>query len=253
MIPAAWRRLEALLDDPTIQALSVDVYDTLLMRGTRPEILRFGDIAAAQDRALRSRGMTSPGQAALWRQRVEARAQLYAAANAGGPEVCHTALLAELARRCHLPAAALSPLRQAELAYERGVVRPNHALADRIVRWAKDRPVTLLSDMYLEQADLAAILAHHLPQLAAVPLVVSSTAGASKRRGDLFGHLTAHLGVAPSAVLHVGDDVFSDGEQARRAGLRVMILPRRWSWRMLARWRKAAALRRLQKGLLFNF
>lgn len=247
-----WAEVDRLLDDPAVAVVTVDVYDTLLFRGTRPEILRFGDIAAAQDRLLRQSGLTSPGTAELWRQRVEARAQLYGAANAGGPEVTHTALLAELARRCGLDAAALPLLRRAEVGYETAAVRPYRPLAARVLDWARRRPVLLLSDMYLEQDDLAAILAHHLPELATIPLVVSSTAGASKRRGDLFAQTAARLGVPPQAMVHVGDDARSDGEQARRAGCRAVLLPRHWVWRGLAGWRKRRALRRQAQGVLFN-
>lgn len=235
MIPALGRRadLARMMGDRTVRALSVDVYDTLLLRGTQPELARFGVIARAQHAALTVRDLPSPGAEALWRSRLRVHKAAYDDARAGGAEVTLERLTADLAAEAALPPAVLPVLMRAEVTAETAMVRPNNGLARMLAAVAAGKPVVLTSDMYLRGHHLREILARHLPVLAHLPLLVSSDAGASKRRGDLYQLVAEHLDLPPGAILHLGDDPVADVLNARLAGLRACWCPRVLPWRIL--------------------
>lgn len=230
--------LARLLADPAVRGVSVDIYDTLLLRRTRPELLRFGDVARAQHAALRAAGLASPGADALWRARLRVHKAAYDHVRDHGGEVTIEAIIAAMIDTAGLTAAAIAPMLAAELAVEAASVRANAGLATLIAAAARSKPVTLTSDMYLRGAHLAPVLHRHLPQLSHLPLLVSSDLGASKRRGDMFALVAARLALPAAAILHLGDDPVADIRNAERAGCRAVWWPRSRSWRL------AHALRR---------
>lgn len=244
--PNRLEKLARLLADPTIRALSVDVYDTLLLRGTRPELSRFGVIARAQHAALIAAGLPSPGADALWRGRLRVHKAAYDAARAHGHEVTLGRLVADLAAHAGLPQSALPVLAQAEVAAETRMVRPDRVMVRLVATVARDRPVVLASDMYLGAAEIGAILERHAPELAHLPLLVSSDLGASKLRGDMFALIADRLGVPPAAILHLGDDARADVAHALRAGCRALWWPRLPAWRLMHGVRKRTVRKLLE-------
>jgi FMN phosphatase YigB (HAD superfamily) len=230
--PAAQRRTLAAILDAGCPVVSFDLFDTLLLRGTRPELQRFGDAARAQHAALTAAGLASPGADALYRGRLRAHKAAYdRVRRAGAGEVRHADILAEVCRLCALPPGAAAILADAELDRERYALRLNRPLL-AVLREARARcRVVIASDMYLSAAQVGRLIAWIAPDLAGVPLHVSSEVGASKRRGDLFAAVAAAEGVSPAALLHVGDDPVNDVAQARAAGCRALHLPRPAPWR----------------------
>lgn len=226
-------RLEARLQEPGLRVLSLDVFDTVLLRSSAPELVRLGAIAQAQARALGRPDLVQ----ALYRARLRGQKALYDQVRGDGVgEVRHQAIIAAMVSACGLDDAAGMVLAAAEIAWERQALRPNHALLDVIARFIEDGvAVVLVSDMYLPQADVAGLVAHHAPLLAGCPLYVSAEWAASKRRGDLYACVAAQLAVDPVSILHVGDNPHADGRMAEAAGWRSVVLPRPWWWRWLNR------------------
>ncbi len=77
-----------------------------------------------------------------------------------------------------------------------------------------------LSDMYLSQQQMRRLLQDYPPFEA---YFISSEQRASKHDGSLFAALRAHIGGA--SCLHMGDNPYADGVQARRAGLTTLAYP----------------------------
>ncbi|AVM76367.1 HAD hydrolase-like protein [Magnetospirillum gryphiswaldense] len=232
-MPRPERLLARHLRDGGVAGLSLDVFDTLVLRPSRPEILRFGAIAGHQHRALVEAGWQSPGVSALWRSRLRCHKAAYDQRRVGGPEPRHHDILIAMCPPLALPMAAVEVLAAAEVAYETAIARPNRRLLrllDNI-----DLPMVLTSDMYLPAAALARIVAAACPRLAGAPVVVSAEHGTSKRAGPLFDIAVARLGLTPDRVVHVGDDPLADVTRARERGLTALHWPRPLPWRLAHR------------------
>lgn len=233
------------------QLLSVDLFDTLLLRRTRPEFVRFADVARLQHAALAT---ASPGAERLLAARLKRTREAYAAARArpGGGEVSFDAILAALCDDFALSADWVERLRRIELDYELGQLRPNRPLAAFIAAAARDGlPTVITSDTPLRGVDLVFLIERLLPGLPLTALHASADLGQTKRDGGLFTHLCHRAGVTPAMVLHMGDHPHSDVLMPRRQGLRALHLPRSLWWRGVHGVRAQMSRRRLRRhGLI---
>ena len=232
-----------------IRLVSVDLYDTLLLRGTRPELVRFRDIAAQWHKAL---GSGSPGVEALYQCRLSEHKAAYDRVESlgGHGEVRYEAVLGKITECLGLPAAVVPILAAAEIAYEKTVVGVNASLVALLLRLRREKPVVFLSDMYLSGNALTGIMAALVPELADLPLFVSSDLGLTKRHGTVFPHFVSTCSLMPQDVLHVGDNPISDFSRARAAGLNAMLLPRGLMWRIVHGVRRRRARRKLMQTIL---
>lgn len=210
--------------DAGCAVVSFDLFDTLLLRGTRPELQRFGDVARAQHLAL---GRASPGADALYRARLCAHKAAYDRSG----EPTHAEILADVCRRCGLPPDAAAVLGETELSCERRALSPCRPLLPVVDALRARCRVVIASDMYLSASQLRRLISWLAPEIADLPLHVSSELGVSKRRGDLFAAVAAAESVPPGAMLHVGDHPLHDVANARAAGCRALHLPRPAAWR----------------------
>jgi predicted HAD superfamily hydrolase len=110
-------------------------------------------------------------------------------------------------------------LRQAEYELELALTIPNPELISLFCRSVLDKQVVITSDMYLPREFFVELFQRYgLPE---VPMFISSDRNATKRdRGELFDIVAAALGVSPREILHVGDNQFSDIQQAKAKGLK---------------------------------
>ncbi|HLN23762.1 MAG TPA: HAD family hydrolase [Patescibacteria group bacterium] len=222
--------LNAALAAAAPRLLSVDVFDTLLLRRTRPEYRRFIDVAQLQDIAL---APASPGADRLLSTRLSVTRRAYAAVRdgTGRGEVQFTAILAEMCRELGLDTAAIALLEQVELDYETSVLTPNRRLAEALN--ATGIPIAAVSDTPLSAAAVATLLRRLLPELVIARLYASSDVGLTKRAGTLFDYLCEREAVRPEHVLHLGDHPWSDRDMPRQRGLQALHLPRPVLWRWL--------------------
>ena len=110
-------------------------------------------------------------------------------------------------------------LKQAEWDAELLVLRPNPeviALLDACR--ARGQTCVVTSDMYLPRAFFDALFAR--AGIAVDHLFVSADEQMTKRDdGALFRHVAAVTGVPPAAILHIGDNAFSDVQRGSEQGL----------------------------------
>jgi predicted HAD superfamily hydrolase len=216
--------------DPTaIDLVSVDLFDTLLLRDHRCERRRFLLMARLAAAALDRVGWRVSIQA-LYLSRLDAQRLAYRALEQARPQgdvplarihSMQTAILG-------LPLRAAEILLAAELAFEASCLRPNRRLlAGLAALRARGTRVIAISDIYLPQAALCELLDRVAPDHAIDAVYCSAELNLTKRSSELFGRVLQLEGVAPGRVLHLGDDRRADLEMARRAGLQSRWLPRR--------------------------
>jgi FMN phosphatase YigB (HAD superfamily) len=109
-------------------------------------------------------------------------------------------------------------LRRAEYELELALTLPNPELVALFKDVAGRKPVVITSDMYLPESFFKELFRRHgLPD---VPMFISSDQNATKRdRGELFDIVSNTLGIPHPGILHIGDNPFSDIQQAKAKGL----------------------------------
>ncbi len=211
-----------------LDMLSMDVFDTVLLRNAKPETLRFAEIAEQQAAAASAAGHPV-GARTLLLARLEAAHLAYRARPAvdGHREGHIDDIMKIQCRMADLPEALAPLLKTVELAYEAENLAPNGLFLDLAEQFkAAGKPVILISDMYLDSAAIAGLVATVTRRGKLFDRVFSSAeAGASKRSGGLYGKVAKQMGIAPERILHIGDSLPGDVRQARNAGWRALHFP----------------------------
>ncbi len=208
------------LDSGGAQALTLDVFDTLLWRVVPEPTHAFLLLGQRLERAGRLPAAVGPAQFAHLRVAAEVKARRHSHDVRGTYEARLDEIWAALAPA--LPGAGdVEDLLEAELTAERDICRADLAVVElaELAMTKLGLPVYLISDCYFSPAQLERVLRR--PELAGIPftrIFTSSEAGTSKSDG-LFRHLLAHAGVQPSRVVHVGDNSVADIESAREHGM----------------------------------
>ena len=91
---------------------------------------------------------------------------------------------------------------------------------------AMGKKIVAVSDMYLPRETVTALIKNAGLQ-GISQIFVSSDLGKTKSSGRLYQHVCHTLGVPPEKVLHVGDNLWSDHQQAKRQGLKSLHIPTR--------------------------
>ena len=206
---------------PAPKVLSLDVFDTALLRVVRQPVDAFHLIAPGIRREL---GADDELPVALLRGAAERAARARRHREAGHDEVDLWDIYAEFCAQAGVdPAVYRDRLAAVEAEVEAAVLYANPvvlAAADAAER-AGTR-VVFVSDMYLPREFIVEALRRAGYGVDKGALYLSSERGVSKHGGGLFDVLLQELGVAPADVLHVGDNFHSDVERARQHGLRTL-------------------------------
>lgn len=223
------------LDGKSMHTLSLDIFDTLLLRQLVPEHLRFLHMAQAIRRRLLDHGQERSVRE-VFHARLHAAMLDYRVApiTDGQREGRHDRIVSLQLHALDLPD-KLSPLFVTiEIEYEIGAVSPNRTIVE-LAAHAKRRNkrVILVSDMYLRTPTINAILhAHDLHHLADA-VYVSADVGMTKHQGGMFRHIAAKEGLPANGYIHVGDNRAADFLTATRAGWFAAWHPRPLLWRAL--------------------
>ncbi len=211
--------LYSLLD--SCQVLSLDVFDTALLRRVDEPIVVFELIA----REYRHRHPDASAFAfAAERQAAEARARGVVWDRSRRGDVVLDDIYASIVLPSDWNGDVLREL-ELELEALMCVVNPLvHALYRRAIE--SNKRVAFVSDMYLPVAFIEELLGRAGYAERALVLVSSAEDGESKGSGALYRRLIDRLRVEPGAILHVGDNEMSDVTMARRRGLTAAHYPR---------------------------
>ena len=220
--------------EPSRRLLTIDLFDTLLLRGVRPETARFQELADRLASLTECRAQNVSATAIL-----EARLQCSKLAYQAATPVCSTreARIQDMLKM-QLAWLALHPdLRDDflnhELDFESARLRPNHPLVN-LCRHLMHRGlrVAVVSDMYLDSSSLRRLLRHHGLDDFCQTVYVSSEFGVSKASGHLFSLVAEREATPFPAIAHVGDNFRADYIAPRRKGIGAVWLPRAISWRL---------------------
>lgn len=224
-------RLTAYLDEvfqPDVTRLvTIDVFDTVLVRRPISELHRFARIAATQAEALPSRFGIKPTALDLLVARLQATHASYRMSEPvnGSREGSITQIYGVVETLLGLKERTREQLIELELDYEATVLQPNRALEQWVGKVAGlGTEIVLLSDMYLHSDHIRRLL-EAAGILSDQPLISSADEKVTKHSGTAYTRLIENADVRPEEIMHIGDNLRSDYQMARRAGIRSAYLP----------------------------
>lgn len=203
--------------------LSLDVFDTLLLRDGSSEVRRFTRIGDAMAKVA---GDAFTGLDGFVARHLGTRASYRA-----GPRVegCGEGSLTEIhrtaARLLGVADEMTDAFVEAELACEAKHVAANPLLtAYAALHRKRGGTVVLISDMYMHAPQITELLARKgVPRAAYDAIYSSADTKVSKASGRLFARIKEAEG--RSHILHLGDSLRGDYQKPRAAGWKAMLLP----------------------------
>lgn len=225
--------------DSSVKVITVDVFDTVLLRNWKPEIYRFWEAAARHEEVLRALG-GAPSRRALFASRLTCHPLAYRIASSSlrtrDPSVEEVIQLITTDLRLALQPEARDALLRAELEYEMDNLEANEPLVNALADLKSRRPalrLLYLSDMYLRAAHVESLLMAKGARMLFDGGYVSSDNRCTKAAGDLYRLLLEREEVSPAQILHVGDNPTSDHSSPGRLGIRSVLVQRPMALRVL--------------------
>lgn len=210
-----------------IDLISIDVFDTLLLRTSRSARSRLvaGEVRFAKQLADRGFAVSADE---LVRTRLLVQKLAYRALNSGGQqgEVCLTDIIRRQLMLLGLPLALTDARIAIEVIEEKLSLSANKTLAKllRLHRRAGMR-VVAISDTALPADKIAELIDYfHGPGLID-EIYSSADRGASKRQGGLFSSVLWAERVTSQRMLHIGDDVIADRDMPGSMGINTIHVP----------------------------
>ncbi len=208
--------------DPTLKAVSFDLFDTLIQRA----VAQPRDVFALMEPrvAILSGGAIQNFQ--VLRPQAERLTRLRRRASAPRREVTLGEIYQTLVDLRLLTSETAGLAMAEEMAVERRLLARREAGLKLLgAARAAGRRIVLVSDMYLPEDFVREVLAElNIGPYAA--LYLSSTRRAMKYYGGLFRTVLEREGLAPHELLHVGDNEKSDVEVPAGLGIRTFHLPK---------------------------
>lgn len=216
------------------ETLSLDVFDTFLLRGPESEVERYlcwarfvlASLADGPYEAL-GRSMTPEGLTVM---RAKALELSYRFRKRIGS--CAEGSIREVARNLALSLgqdqALARKLLALETKFETMQLQRNPLISKVVGKFhRRGGRVILISDMYLHSDMIETICRHVDPDgMRNVDQVISSADTiVNKRSGRIYGMVTEMLCLNPSRTIHIGDNFRSDVQMARLAGWHAMHFP----------------------------
>lgn len=208
------------LDGVDCPVVSLDVFDTLLLRPFRDPKDLFSVLEDKWQRAAR-RSMTSFAQA---RVDAEQCARMWLPENQH--DVTMWNIYSAMMQNLGVSEDCVGQMTYNERAAEVRFCRPRKTGVQLFsLAKAAGKRVVLTSDMYLDEETIRRML-EKCGIAGFDGFFLSNAQNALKWNGELYRKMTAALGVAPNQVLHIGDNPKVDVDAAKKAGLHAMLLPR---------------------------
>jgi len=211
------------------EAISVDLFDTLLVRRIHdPDLVKLpvaryiAGLAAARGLKWSWRKVQST------RDTIEQGNRAATGQKFTDHEACYPLFMRELLEvifQGGYDESLLERVTEYELTMENSMLVPRRKLVDWLKELAAEgKRIFVISDMYLPASHLEKLVAH-AGVLDLIEAVVSSAdTFLAKASGLAYPMIAEKYSVRPEAWLHIGDNPFSDGLRAFDAGLTAMII-----------------------------
>ncbi|MBV8220091.1 MAG: hypothetical protein JO325_16620 [Solirubrobacterales bacterium] len=214
--------LETALRASGVAVLSLDCFDTLLWR----RVPKPTDAFTLLGEELLMRGALAGGISAASFARIRVAAEARARQEKHRQSQLHEVTLGEIYEQFDdsLTLLTVEELRAAEVALERRLTVADRPLAEYLSRLAAelDLRVVFVSDMYLSAEEIGRLIDRpEMADLAGAEVISSGDVGIGKGNG-LWHLLPERWGVAPDAIVHVGNNPVADYSAPVQAGIRAV-------------------------------
>ncbi len=225
--------------------VSVDIFDTFLLRTTLPERVKFGKFGEEKSKLLEATAWGKKNHPRylhllrMYAARIAYRNRklVYGAREATLDEiydVMFSCLTADLGLAPEDVGALSKQFRDIELELEKEDLNVNQQLKEILASASiHGKKVVAISDMYLSHTDIQALLVAKGVGDIFDHVYVSSEYGFGKASGSLFREVLSQHGLLPCQVTHIGDNWFSDYQVPKEQGIFACHYPRSFSWRVM--------------------
>ena len=199
------------IESSDVKYISFDIFDTLVGRpfAQPSDLFMFLELEINK--------LIKPKLFDFYNARIKSESM--AARAAEGAEITLDEIYAKVKEHYDLSEEKTLLIRNMEITLEKQLIRPLEGGLDfwNIALKSK-KPIICVSDMYLPYEVIAEILKKN-GYSGYQKLYLSSREKVKKSRGDLFKEVVADLGCKPNNILHIGDNVKTDVESAKKCGL----------------------------------
>jgi hypothetical protein len=223
------QEFEEVFENKKIRLLSMDVFDTVLLRNEKCELRRFFELGnrLAAEIQLNYSNKLSGWDFLVARLMSTKLSYRLSAPVKGCREGCLDEIHLGMCGLLGLDRKATAITVPLELEHESRETALN-PLIPALLKLAREKnaQVVLMSDMYLRSIHIRSILETVAPGLLADTKVFSSgDLKISKRAGPLFDYICERESISAQQCLHVGDQWLSDFRMARQRGWNSVYLP----------------------------
>jgi FMN phosphatase YigB (HAD superfamily) len=224
------KEIEREIEAAEARVLSLDVFDTFLLRNNKPETARYLELSARIASRLAEHMPKAPGDVDLLIARLHGMAFSYRTRKA--LDGCREGHIDQVIRYAltalNVPRSHEQTFRDVELDYETANLTVNPVLAAvASAHRARGGKVILISDMYLGQKEIGTILSRLSNGVTNWYDKIYSSADhiVSKRAGKIFPLIEKDLDLPAEQFLHIGDAWEGDVVKPREAGWNALHFP----------------------------
>lgn len=208
--------------------VSVDIFDTLLLRNNKCEARRYWEMSDLIRQGLDARAQTGIATGDLFLARYLAMGAGYRCGESIGEcregQILH--VLATQIELLGLPSDLAPAFLEIELQYEARNLTANDFLLAAIAMSFGSVPIVGISDMYLSAEHIGSLVERVFAGRCR-PKAIFSSADLilNKRSGRAYRAIAEKLRCDVAEMIHIGDNDRADVLQARRAGVKALLFP----------------------------
>jgi HAD superfamily hydrolase (TIGR01549 family) len=225
-----------------IKALTLDVFDTFLLRNTKPEIYRFYEISRLHQKLLKDKGYEfSLDEIFYCRQLCIEIAYKTAKLNNYEKDAKIKDIYKLMLNALNIKnEGIIEDMLKTELEYEVKNLKLNKKLICVVeeLRRNKKLKIFFISDMYLSKVDILFLINNFAKEFKFDNLYVSSEYSITKLSGSLYDLLLKKENLNVEEILHIGDNYSSDFVSAKKKGLKTIYMPRSKLFKLIYRLRE---------------
>jgi predicted HAD superfamily hydrolase len=243
---SAIREFEALSLGPQSKVISVDIFDTLLLRSTMPESEKFMLFAKEKADFLgeRSSCFERIDDNYLYFLRLYAAQAAYRnkslnnSAREASLDDIYKIMLNALTQDLQLSSTEAAEIKKAFHVIELSIEMDDLVVNDELIAVLKKasaggKSIIAISDMYLPQEDIDGLLKAHGVLALFDEVHVSGVYGFGKACGELYNTVLRKHELAASELVHIGDNWHSDYRVPSEMEIKSFYYPRSIGWRIV--------------------
>lgn len=209
-LEATYSNLEKKIVNSNVDLLSIDIFDTILIRKESNEDKRFRNVSEISSKAI------NIDAELIFQARKFAHKSAYSINLNGESEARFSDILKMIVNLLGLEDNVLEVLRKIEIDYEYNSLKVNKELVKLLQKTRV--PYLFASDMYLEIGDIEDLFDKFKIQLKPIEILVSSSLGLSKRNHGMFRYIKEKFKDKKN-LMQIGDNRYSDIINAEKHGM----------------------------------